>query len=101
MRATACVHGRVRAAASLCFVMAQARKLPLSASWVGGGGLKTPRTEQRRRCSYHRSLELSSHNVFGRFAWLSWHLAVRAGDKIGLATAVFFFEGPSPGYAVL
>ena len=101
MRATACVHGRVRAAASLCFVMAQARKLPLSASWVGGGGLKTPRTEQRRRCSYHRSLELSSHNVFGRFAWLSWHLAVRAGGKIGLPTAVFFFEGPSPGYAVL
>ena len=54
------VHGRVRAAASLCFVLvAQARKLTLSLSWVSGGSPKAPRTEQRRRCSYHRSLELS------------------------------------------
>ena len=56
------VHGRVRAAASLCFVLAaQARKLSLSASlgWAEEAQ-KTPRTEQRRRCSYHRSLELSS-----------------------------------------
>ena len=58
------VHGRVRAAASLCFVLAaQARKLSLSASfrWAEEAQ-KTPRTEQRRRC-YHRNLVLSSFSV--------------------------------------
>ena len=96
------VHGCVRAAASLCFVLAaQARKLSLSAcfGWTEEAQ-KTLSTEQRRRCSYHRSLELCSY-VFGRFAWLSWHLADRAGGKIGLATAMIFFEAPPPGYAVL
>ena len=39
--------------------------------------------------------------VFGRFACVSWHLADRAGGKIGLATAMIFFEAPPPGYAVL
>ena len=39
--------------------------------------------------------------VFGRFAWLSWHLTDRTGGKIWLATAMFFFYAPPPGYAVL
>ena len=37
----------------------------------------------------------------GSFAWLSWQLADRAGNKIGLATAMIFFEAPQQGYAVL
>ena len=86
------VHGRVRAAADLCFVLAaQARKLSFSASlgWAEEAQ-KTPRREQRRRCSYHQSLELRILYVFGRFAWLSWRLADRAGGESRLATAMFF-----------
>ena len=88
------MHGGVRAAAGHCFVLAaQARKLSLSASfgWAEVASKKTPRTEQRRRCSYHRSLDLSPY-VFGHFACLSWHLADRAGGKIGLATAMIFLR---------
>ena len=97
------MHGRVRAAASLCVVLAaQARKLSLSASlgWAEEAQ-KTPRTEQRRQCSYNQSLQVLYPCVFGRFACLSWHLADRAGGQFGLATAMFFFEAPPPGYAVL
>ena len=35
---------------------AQARKLAITIRWVGGGSLKTPRAEERRRCSC-RSIE--------------------------------------------
>ena len=97
------VHGRVRAAASLCFVLAvQATKLSLSASlgWV---------EETQKRHAWNSDgdaaiIEVLSYCilcVFGRFACLSWHLADRAGGKIGLAAAMIFFEAPPPGYAVL
>ena len=39
--------------------------------------------------------------AFGLFACLSWHLADRVGGKIGLVTAMTFFDAPPPGYAVL
>ena len=42
-----------------CFGGAGYEAITLSLSWVGGGSPKTPRTEQRRWCSYHRSQELS------------------------------------------
>ena len=98
MRSTACMVAC--APPQACFVLAaQARKLSLS--WVGGGSPKTPRTEQRRRCSYHRSLELLYPLCFrslrllvvapGRSSWWqNW-----ACDRY------VFFLAPPPGYAVL
>ena len=38
---------------------------------------------------------------FGSIAWFSSRLSNRAGGKIALVTAMFFFEEPPPGYAVL
>ena len=88
------VHGRVRAAASLCFVLeAQARTPSLSASLGWAKKAKqTPRTEQRRRCSYHWSLlELSS--VFS-VAWLdcrgTWPIELAA--KLGLRPQCSFLR---------
>ena len=69
---------------------AQPRKPSLSpAPGWGGGSPKTTRMEQRRGCSYHRSLGLSS--VLSIASLLCrWHLACGAGGKIGLATATIF-----------
>ena len=75
-------RGRVRAAASLCFVLeAQARKLSVSASlgWA---------EEVKKRHARSGDGDAAILCVFGSFAWLSWHLADRAGGKFGLATAM-------------
>ena len=97
------VHGRVCAAASLCFVLAaQARKLSLSASL--GWAEEAQKRHARNSDGDAAIIEVLSYCilcVFGRFACLSWHLADRAGGKFGLATAMIFFEAPPPGYAVL
>ena len=88
------MRGRVRAAASLFFLAAQARPLsplflasqarPLSlsrVSWVDGGRPKTPRAERRWRCSYRSVerilyvfwLDRSVLVLFDRWSWLkSW-----------------------------
>ena len=59
MRATACMVAC--APPQACFALAaQARTLSRSGCWMDEGSPKRSRTEQRRRCSYHRSLELSS-----------------------------------------
>ena len=95
------VQDRVRAAAALCFISAApARKLLLLASfgWAGSPQNGTHGTAT--------AMQLSSKSWFilygfGRFAWFSWHLAERARGKTGPATAMFFFEALTPGYAVL
>ena len=96
------MHGRVRADASLCFVLAaQARKLSFSASlgWVEEAHKRHSRNSDGDAAIIVVLSTVTS--VFGRFACLSWHLADRAGGKFGLATAMIFFEAPPPGYAVL
>ena len=95
------VQDRVRAAAALCFISAApARKLLLLASfgWAGSPQNGTHGTAT--------AMQLSSKSWFilygfGRFAWFSWHLADRDRGKTGPATAMFFFEALTPGYAVL
>jgi len=85
-------HGRVRAAASLCFVLAaQAKKLSVSAHLGGRRKPKTPRTEQRRRCSDHRSLELSSvFSVASLGCRGTWPIELVA--KLGLRPPWFFLR---------
>ena len=58
--------------------------------WVGGGSPKTPRTEQRRRRSYHRSLELSSiYSVYSLGCRGTWQ--IKLGTKLGLRSPSIFF----------
>ena len=88
------VHGRVRAAAKsfFCFVLtAQARKLSLSASL--GWAEEAQQRHARNSDGDAAIIEVLSYPPCFRlmFAWLSWHLADRAGGNIGLATAVMFF----------
>ena len=70
------VHGRVRAAASLCFVLAaQARKLSLSASL--GWAEEAQKRHARNSDGDAAIIEVLCYCilcVFGRFACLSWHL---------------------------
>ena len=92
------VYGRVRVPASLCFVStAQPRKLSLSASL--GWAEEAQKRHARNSDGDAIIIEVLSYPlyVFGRFASLSWHLADRAGGKIGLATAVILFEGATAG----
>ena len=97
------VHGRVRAAASLCFILAaQGRKLPLSVSL--GWTEEAPKRHARNSDGDAAIIQVLSYCilcVFGRFVCLSWHLDDRAGGKFELAIAIIFFEAPPPGYAVL
>ena len=95
------VHGRVPAAASLCFALAKARKPSLSASL--GWAQEAQKRHARNSDGDATIVEVLSYPLCfrSRFAWLPWHLADRAGCKIGLATAMVFFEAPPPGYAVL
>ena len=72
----------VRAAASLSFLAAQARKLSLTVAWVGGGTSNIPRAEQRRRCSY-RSLERILC-VLGRSLGSRAICAIELVEKLGL-----------------
>ena len=59
--------------------------------WVGGGSPKTPRTEQRRRRSYHRSLELSSiYSVYSLGCRGTWQ--IKLGTKLGLRSPSIFFR---------
>ena len=96
------MHGRVRAAASLCFVLAaQARKLSLSASL--GWAEEAQKRHARNSDGDAAIIEVLSYCILcfrslrllvvalGRLSW--W--------QIGLATDIIFFEAPPPGYAVL
>ena len=97
------MHGRVRAAASLGFVLAaQARKLPLLVclAWAEEAQKRHARNSDGD-AAIIEVLSYCTLRVFGRFACLSWYLADRAGGKIGLATATIFSGAPPPGYAVL
>ena len=85
--------------ASALFRAAQTRKLSLSASlgWVE----EAQKSHARKGDGDAAIIEDLSSVFCGSFAWLSWQLADRAGNKIGFATAMIFFEVPPQGYAVL
>ena len=95
------MYGRVRAAASLCFVLAaQARKLSLSASL--GWAEEAQKRHARNSDSDAAIIEVLSYPLCFR----SLRLVVVALGRSSwwqnrLATAMFFFEAPPPGYAVL
>ena len=100
MRATACMVACAPPQASVLFCR---RRLGIYHSQPLLGGRKKPKNATHGTAT---AMQLSSKScailcVFGRLAWLSWHLADRAGGKIGLATAIIVSEAPPPGYAVL
>ena len=94
------MHGRVRAAASLGFVLAaQARKLPLLVclAWAE----EAQKRHARNSDSGAAIIEVLSYPL----CFLSLRLVVVALGRsswcqTGLATAMFFFLAPPPGYAV-
>ena len=97
------VHGRVRAAASLCFFLAaQTRKLSFLASL--GWAEEAKKRHARNSDGNEAIIEVLSYPLCFR----SLRLVVVGLDrsswwqkKIGLATAMIIFEAPPPGYAVL
>ena len=93
------MHRRVLAADSLCFCLAQARKLSLSASleWA-----EEALQRHARDSNGDAAIEvLSFSSVFGSIPLFLSRLANRAGGKIMIATAMVYFEEPPPGDAVL
>ena len=93
------IRRRVRAATSLSFFFRRRLGTFRSQSLLRGGSTKKPPAEQRRRCN-DRSLGACPLCV-GSISRFSCCLGDRAVWNIAIAIAMFFFEAPPPGYAVL